>query len=163
MKNITATFITKTRLLAVLTVTCFALGFTGAQAGDDMDKDSHERSILISWNLMFTSSTTALGTSTIAGAFADEGTRQENFTVNVQGDRAIVTGTIVIHATQGDLTENFVGTIPLGPNPTLIEGTGVFTGGTGAYVGVTGRATFEGTINFATGKLVGVTEGKVRR
>jgi len=161
MKNITATFINKTRLLAVLTVTCFALGFTGAQAGDANSND--DRAILISWNLMFTSNTTAAGTSTIAGAFADEGTRDEKFTVNVQGDHAIVTGTIVIHATQGDLTEQFVGTIPLGPNPTQIEGSGMFTGGTGAYAGVTGRATFEGTINFATGKLVGVTEGKVRR
>ncbi len=117
--------------------------------------------ILISWNLDFTSNTTADGTSTLAGAISDTGSRHEEFTVNVQGDRAIVTGTITIHATHGDLTEQFVGTIPVGPNPTQIEGTGIFTGGTGAYAGVTGRATFEGTVNFATGKLVGVTEGKV--
>jgi hypothetical protein len=166
MKNITSPFITRTRLLAVLTVTCFALGFTGVQAGDNKsaigDNSNGERSILISWNLDFTSDTTADGTSTIAGAFSDEGARHEDFTVNVQGNRAIVTGTIVIHGSQGDINEQFVGTIPLGPNPTLIEGTGVFTGGTGAYAGVTGRGTFEGTIDFATGKLVGVTEGRVR-
>jgi len=141
-----------------------ALTFLIFSAATIVAGENHEnaKSLLISWNLNFTGSTTADGTSTIAGAYADEGTRHEDFTVNVQGDHAIVTGTIVIHATQGDLTEKFVGTIPLGPNPTLIEGTGVFTGGTGAYTGITGRATFEGTVNFATGKLVGVTEGKVQ-
>ena len=83
--------------------------------------ENHENAkfLLISWNLNFTSNTTADGTSTIAGAFADEGTRHEDFTVSVQGDRATVTGTIIIHATHGDLTESFVGTIPLGPNHSM--------------------------------------------
>ncbi|MDQ6859917.1 MAG: hypothetical protein M3032_01995 [Verrucomicrobiota bacterium] len=123
----------------------------------------NEKSILISWVLDFTGQTTADGTSTVAGAFSDEASRHEDFTVKVNssGTEATVTGTILIHGTKGDLTEQFVGKIPLGPNPTLIEGNGIFTGGTGAYAGVSGHATFEGTVDFATGHLVGVTEGKV--
>jgi len=159
MKNITTTFITRTRLLAFLTILALSsFAVAGPVTSDDLRGPN---AILISWNLDFTSNTTADGTSTIAGAFSDEGTRHEDFTVTIKPNgEVIVSGTIVIHATQGDLTEQFTGRIPPGDDPiTLIEGSGFFTGGTGAYAGLSGHATFEGTIDFATGKLVGVTEG----
>ena len=66
MKNITKLFITKTRLLAVLTITCFSLGLTGAQAGDaqrsDTDNNSNqERFLLISFDENFTGNNTIDG------------------------------------------------------------------------------------------------------
>ncbi len=151
---------------ALLTIVGFAglIAISNMAAADERNSDRpNEKSILISWVMDFTSNTTADGTSTIAGAFSDETSRHEDFTVSVNSSRteATVTGTILLHGTKGDLTEQFTGRIPLGPTPTLIEGNGIFTGGTGAYAGVTGRATFEGTIDFATGHLVGITEGKI--
>ncbi len=150
----------------VLTVIGFAalIALPAIVSADDRDTSRpNEKSILISWVMNFTSDTTADGTSTIAGAFSDETSRHEDFTVAVNSSKteATVTGTIFIHGTKGDLTEQFSGKIPLGSNPTFIEGNGIFTGGTGAYAGASGHATFEGTIDFATGHLVGVTEGKI--
>ncbi len=153
-------------LLAALPGKLLAGAFSPGTVSVDpaVSERPNERRILISWNLDFTGNTTADGTSTIAGAFSDEGARHEDFTVTVNSSQteATVTGTIVVHGANGDLREQFTGRIPLGQNPTFIEGVGMFTGGTGAYAGVTGRATFEGTINFATGKLVGITEGTAK-
>lgn len=164
MKNITSTFITKTRLLAVLTTTCFSLAFAGAQAGDDrrsdpIDPSVHTRFLLVSFDEDFTSDTTIDGTTTIAGAFSDKGSRHEDFTTSQHGNQVLVTGTVHIIGTQGTLDLQFSGLIPAnGSNPNLIEGTERITGGTGIYAGARGSGRLVATLDFETGNIVGVAE-----
>lgn len=168
MKNITATFITKSRLLAVLTITCFALGFTGAKAGDNPGLDrggppNNDKFLLISFDENFTSNNTIDGTTTLAGAVSDKGSRHEDFTTSVHGNEVIVTGSVTITGGQGTLVTQFTGAIPNNnSNPTLIEGVESITSGTGIYAGARGRGTFEATIDFDTGNIVGVAELKVQ-
>jgi hypothetical protein len=167
MQNITSLFITRTRLLAALTVACLAFGLSGAQAGDakssETDNDNHERFLLISFDENFTSNTTIDGSTTLAGAFSDLGTRHEDFTTTQHGNEVIVTGTVNITGSQGTLNTQFVGRIPAnGSNPNLIEGVESITSGTGIYAGARGRGTFEATIDFNTGNIVGVAELMVR-
>jgi hypothetical protein len=167
MKNITPTFITRTRLLAVLTITCLSLGFTGAQAGEakgsEMDNSNHDRFLLISFDENFTSDTTIDGTTTLAGAFSDTGARHQDFTTTVHGNEVIVTGTINITGSLGTLNTQFTGAIPNnGSNPNLIEGVESITSGTGIYAGARGHGTFEATVDFATFNIVGVAELKVQ-
>ena len=167
MKNITSPFITRTRLLAVLTITCLSLGFTGAQADDakssDMDNNSNqERFLLISFDENFTGNTTIDGTTTLAGAFSDKGPRHQDFTTTQHGNVVTVTGTVHITGSLGTLDTQFRGDIPAGPNITRIEGIEHITGGTGVYAGVRGNGTFEATIDFTTGNIVGVAELNVR-
>lgn len=167
MKNITTTFITRTRLLAFLTITCFALGFTGAQAGDakssEMDNSNGNRFLLISFDENFTGETTIDGTTTLAGAFSDTGARHQDFTTTVHGNEVIVTGTVNITGSLGTLNTQFTGAIPNnGSNPNLIEGVESITSGTGIYAGARGHGTFEATVDFATLNIVGVAELKVK-
>jgi hypothetical protein len=162
MKNITTTFITRTRLLAFLTITCFALGFTGAQASDD--------SLLMSFNETLTSNSTLDGNITLTGAFSERGTRHEDFAVihvNHDGSQVVVAGTSTITTASGTMTTQWRGTIYF-DNATFestllayIEGTESVTGGTGAYAGATGHGTFEATLDYTNGNVLGVFEANV--
>jgi len=166
MKNITTTFITRTRLLAFLTITCFALGFTDAQAGSDQPSNvvnNSDHFLLISFDENFTGETTIDGTTTLAGAFSDNGARHQDFTTTVHGNEVIVTGTVNITGSLGTLNTQFTGAIPNnGSNPNLIEGVESITSGTGIYAGARGHGTFEATVDFATLNIVGVAELKVQ-
>jgi hypothetical protein len=143
---------------------CFSLGAGAARAGDDRhdDNDKDGKFLLISFDEMFTSGSTIDGMSTLAGAFSDEGTRHEDFTTTQNGNEVTVTGTVRIVGSKGTLTTQFTGVIPAGSNPTYIEGTEYITGGTGVYAGARGKGTFEATLDFNTGKIVGVAEMKVQ-
>jgi len=162
MKNITTTFITRTRLLAFLTITCFALGFTGAQASDN--------SLLMSFNETLTSGSTLDGNITLTGAFSERGTRHEDFAVihvNNDGSQVVVAGTSTITSASGTMTTQWRGTIYF-DNATFdstllayIEGTESVTGGTGAYAGATGHGTFEATLDYTNGNVLGVFEADV--
>lgn len=162
MKNITTTFITRTRLLAFLTITCFALGFTGAQASDN--------SLLMSFNETLTSDSTLDGNITLTGAFSERGTRHEDFAVihvNNDGSQVVVAGTSTITSASGTMTTQWRGTIYF-DNATFdstllayIEGTESVTGGTGAYAGATGHGTFEATLDYTNGNVLGVFEADV--
>src|SRR4029077_11217393 len=114
--------------------------------------------LLISFDENFTGSSTIDGTTTLAGLFSDKGPRHQDFTTTQNGNQVIVTGTINITGSLGTLTTQFTGAIPVGNNPTSIEGTEIITGGTGAYAHASGRGTFEATIDFSTGNIVGVAE-----
>lgn len=162
MKNITTTFITRTRLLAFLTITCFALGFTGAQASDN--------SLLMSFNETLTSDSTLDGNITLTGAFSERGTRHEDFAVihvNHDGSQVVVAGTSTITTASGTMTTQWRGTIYF-DNATFdstflayIEGTESVTGGTGPYAGATGHGTFEATLDYTNGNVLGVFEANV--
>ena len=162
MKNITTTFITRTRLLAFLTITCFALGFTGAQASDN--------SLLMSFNETLTSDSTLDGNITLTGAFSERGTRHEDFAVihvNNDGSQVVVAGTSTITTASGTMTTQWRGTIYF-DNATFdstllayIEGTESVTGGTGPYAGATGHGTFEATLDYTNGNVLGVFEADV--
>lgn len=162
MKNITTTFITRTRLLAFLTITCFALGFTGAQASDN--------SLLMSFNETLTSDSTLDGNITLTGAFSERGTRHEDFAVihvNHDGSQVVVAGTSTITTASGTMTTQWRGTIYF-DNATFdstllayIEGTESVTGGTGPYAGATGHGTFEATLDYTNGNVLGVFEADV--
>jgi hypothetical protein len=162
MKNITTTFITRTRLLAFLTITCVALGFTGAQASDN--------SLLMSFNETLTSDSTLDGNITLTGAFSERGTRHEDFAVihvNHDGSQVVVAGTSTITTASGTMTTQWRGTIYF-DNATFdstllayIEGTESVTGGTGPYAGATGHGTFEATLDYTNGKVLGVFEADV--
>jgi hypothetical protein len=143
---------------------CFSLGAGAAQAGDDRhdDNDKDGKFLLISFDENFTGNSTIDGTTTLAGAFSDKGTRHQDFTTTQNGNEVTVTGTIHIVGSKGNLATQFTGVIPVGSNPTYIEGTEYITGGTGVYAGARGKGTFEATIDFATGNIVGVAELKVQ-
>ena len=144
---------------------CFALGAGAAQAGDDRhdgdDKDG--KFLLISFDEYFTGATTIDGTTAMAGAFSDKGARHQDNTVlsmSSDGKRVVVTGTVRISGSKGMLTTQYTGTIHFDgtTNIAYIEGTEYITGGTGAYAKAKGNGTFEATIDFDTGNIVGVAE-----
>lgn len=162
MKNITTTFITRTRLLAVLTISFLSLGLTVAQADD--------KSLLMSFNETLTSNSTLDGSITLTGAFSERGTRHEDFAVvhvNHDGSQVVVAGTSTITTASGTMTTQFRGTIYF-DNATFdstllayVEGTESVTGGTGAYAGATGHGTFEATLDYTNGAALGVFEAQV--
>jgi hypothetical protein len=158
MKN-TSAFITRTRLLAVLTLSCLTFAFAALPARAD------DGTIVVSFVEHFTGDTTIDGTFVVGGQFSDKGTRHEDFTVTVIGDQATVAGTLTCTGALGSFTERFLGTIDSvsQQNGNYMTGMGVFTGGTGIYSHISGNATFTLTIDFSTGTLVGVTTGKLRR
>jgi hypothetical protein len=138
-------------------IVCFAFTAVSARAEDSDHK------LLISFDENFTSNSTIDGTTTLAGAFSDKGSRHEDFTVTPENaNEVIVTGTVHITTSKGTLTTKFTGEIPTANNPTLIEGTEYISGGTGIYAGASGKGTFEATIDFNTGNIVGVAELEVR-
>ncbi|HEV2047177.1 MAG TPA: hypothetical protein VGQ95_11345 [Chthoniobacterales bacterium] len=161
MKNIklhTSRIARRIAAASAAVIVCFAFTATSARADDKNDKN-----LLISFDENFTSNTTIDGTTTLAGAFSDKGSRHQDFTVTPENaNEVIVTGTIYITGSLGTLTTKFTGEIPVSNNPTFIEGTEYITGGTGAYAGASGKGTFEATIDFDTGNIVGVAELKVK-
>jgi len=159
MKNITTAFITRTRLLAFLTITFLSFGLAGAQADD--------HSLLMSFNETLTSDSTLDGNITLTGAFSERGTRHEDFAVihvNNDGSQVVVAGTSTITTASGTMTTQWRGTIYFDNatfNSTLlayIEGTESVTGGTGAYAGATGHGSFEATLDYTNGNVLGVFE-----
>src|ERR1700730_7432710 len=140
-------------------ILCIAFTASSARAEDD----NRGKLLLISFDENFTSNSTIDGTTTLAGAFSDKGSRHQDFPVTPENhNEVIVTGTIHITGSKGTLTTKFTGEIPAGSNPTFIEGTEYISGGTGIYAGAKGKGTFEATIDFDTGNIVGVAELKVR-
>ena len=153
MKNI------KLKSFKISAVLVLAVAFSAASALADSPKF-----LMISFDENFTSNSTIDGTTALAGAFSDTGTRHYNFTTQQVGNEVIVTGTILITASQGTINATFTGTIPAnGNNPNYIEGTETLTSGTGAYAGLSNaHGTFEATIDFSTGNIVGVGDFQVK-
>jgi hypothetical protein len=141
-----------TRCITAVSAMLICFAFTSISARAD------GTNLLISFDENFTGSSTIDGTTTLAGLFSDKGPRHQDFTITQNGNQVIVTGTIHITGSLGTLTTQFTGAIPVGSNPTSIEGTEMITGGTGAYTGASGKGTFEATIDFGTGNIVGVAE-----
>jgi hypothetical protein len=147
--------IARSILAASALIVCFAFTAISARADDKL--------LLISFDENFTSNSTIDGTTTLAGAFSDKGSRHQDFTVTPENaNEVIVTGTIHITGSKGTLTTKFTGEIPVSNNPTFIQGTEYISGGTGVYAGAKGKGTFEATIDFDTGNIVGVAELKVK-
>lgn len=143
-------------------LTCLA--FSMSIFADDRHHEDSDRELLISFDENFTSSTTIDGTTTLAGAFSDKGPRHQDLTTQQHGDQVIVTGTVVITGSKGTLTTKFTGAIPAnGSNPNFIEGIEFIASGTGIYAGARGKGTFEATIDFQTGNIVGVAELEVKK
>ena len=148
--------------LGISTILVLAVVFSATSAF--ASSPSSPKFLLISFNENFTSNSTIDGTTALAGAFSDTGTRHYNFTTQQVGNQVVVTGTIVITASQGTINATFTGTIPAnGSSPNYIEGTETLTSGTGAYAGLSNaHGTFEATIDFNTGNIVGVGEFQVK-
>jgi len=78
-----------------------------------------------------------------------------------------VSGTSTITTANGTITTKWKGTIYFDNatfNSTLlayIEGDESITGGTGAYAGATGHGTFEATLDYSNGNVLGIFETKV--
>lgn len=130
------------------------------------------KDLLMSFNEKLTSNSTLDGNVTLTGAISERGTRHEDFSVvsvNADGSQVVVSGTSTITTVSGTISTKFTGTIYF-DNATFgsthlayIEGTESVTGGTGAYAGVAGKpGTFEATLDYATGVVVGVFEAKVQ-
>jgi|GEM_PF-3364964 len=157
-----------TSFIAAASLVLAAGAFTiGAAATPPAAKD-----ILMSFNETLDSQTTLDGNVTLTGAISVRGTRHEDFgveSVNSDGSQIVVSGTSLITTVSGTISTKFTGTIYF-DNATFgsthlayIEGTESVTGGTGAYAGVTGKpGTFEATLDYATGVVVGVFEAKVQ-
>ena len=130
------------------------------------------KDLLMSFNEYLDSSSTLDGNVTLTGAISERGTRHEDFSVvsaNSDFSQVVVSGTSTITTASGTITTKFTGTIYF-DNATFgsthlayIEGTESVTGGTGAYAGVAGKpGTFEATLDYVTGNVVGVFEAKVQ-
>ncbi len=157
-----------TSFIAAASLVLAAGAFTvGTAATPPAAKD-----ILMSFNETLDSPSTLDGNVTLTGAISERGTRHEDFSVvsvNSDGSQVVVSGTSLITTASGTISTKFTGTIYF-DNATFgsthlayIEGTESVTGGTGAYAGVTGKpGTFEATLDYATGGVVGVFEAKVQ-
>ena|SRR6202011_1688174 len=156
MKNIKRSLLGIMAALFVLV----ALTTTSTLAGGGKSEDSKE--LIVSFDENFTSNSTIDGTTTLAGAFSDKGARHEDFTTSQNGNEVTVTGTVTITTSKGTLISKFTGVIPAGPTITYIEGVEYISGGTGAYAKAKGNGTFEATIDFDTGNIVGVAEFSVK-
>ena len=161
-RAITATLV----LLAALSVTSVFAGgksSTAANAAKDL---------LMSFNETLDSNSTLDGNVTLTGAISDRGTRHEDFSVvsaNSDGSQVVVSGTSTVTTPNGTITTQWTGTIYFDNatfNSTLlayIEGVESVTGGTGLYSGVSGKpGTFEATLDYSNGNVLGVFEAKVQ-
>jgi hypothetical protein len=155
------------RITAPFLIFACCASFTVTAATPPAAKD-----ILMSFNETLDSSSTLDGNIILTGAINDRGTRHEDFSVvsvNNDGSQVVVSGTSSITTAHGTISTKWTGTIYF-DNATFgstllayIEGTESVTGGTGAYAGVTGKpGTFEATLDYATGGVVGVFEAKVQ-
>jgi hypothetical protein len=149
--------------IAAALIVLLALTVTSGFAGP---KNNSGKDLIISFNEFFTGPTTIDGTSVITGAFSDQGSRHQDNTIVSQspdGTQVVVTGTVSINGANGTFTSQYTGTIYLNAtNLAHIDGIESITGGTGAYTGAVGKGTFEGTIDFGTGNIVGVAELKLK-
>jgi hypothetical protein len=161
MKNLTSPI-----TAAFLVLACCA-SFTVTAATPPAAKD-----LLMSFNETLDSSSTLDGSVTLTGAISERGTRHEDFhvvSVNKDGSEVAVTGTSLISTASGTISTKFTGTIYFN-NATFdstllayIEGTESITGGTGAYAGVVGKpGTFEATLDYTNGNVLGIFEAKVQ-
>jgi hypothetical protein len=161
MKN--AKYYTPRIAAALIMLTCLTVSAVSVFAGP---KNNAGKDLIISFNEYFTGPSTIDGTSVIAGAFSDKGSRHQDNTIvsqSADGSQVVVTGTVTINGTNGVFTSQYTGTIYLNAtNIAYIEGTESITGGTGAYTGAAGKGTFEATIDFDTGNIVGVAELKLK-
>jgi hypothetical protein len=157
-----------TSVIAVaLLVLAWCASFTVAAATSPAAQD-----LLMSFNETLDSQTTLDGNVTLTGAISERGTRHEDFSVvsvNKDGSQVVVAGTSLITTASGTISTKWTGTIYFDNatfNSTLlayIEGTESVTGGTGAYAGVTGKpGTFEATLDYSNGNVLGVFEAKVQ-
>jgi hypothetical protein len=161
MKKLTSVIAAASLALAVCVFS------TGTAAAAPAAKD-----ILMSFNETLDSQTTLDGNVTLTGAISERGTRHEDFSVvsvNKDGSEVVVAGTSLITTASGTISTKWTGTIYFDNatfNSTLlayIEGTESVTGGTGAYAGVVGKpGTFEATLDYTNGNVLGVFEAKVQ-
>ena len=131
------------------------------------------KNLLMSFNEYLSQTGPALdGNVTLTGAISERGTRHEDFSVvsaNKDNSQVVVSGTSLITTASGTISTKFTGTIYF-DNATFnstalayIEGTESVTGGTGAYANVSGKpGTFEATLDYANGNVLGVFEAKVQ-
>jgi hypothetical protein len=161
MKKLTSVIAAASLALAVCVFS------TGTAAAAPAAKD-----ILMSFNETLDSQTTLDGNVTLTGAISERGTRHEDFSVvsvNKDGSEVVVAGTSLITTASGTISTKWTGTIYF-DNATFtstllayIEGTESVTGGTGAYAGVVGKpGTFEATLDYTNGNVLGVFEAKVQ-
>lgn len=101
-----------------------------------------------------------------SGAFTDEGVIQDVSKHDLHG--ASVSTVMTLAGNDGTFTWKFtrVNTPTPGPSPTqnpayLTGGAWQMVSGTGAYSGITGQGTFDGTINFVTGEIHDTFTGHV--
>jgi hypothetical protein len=157
----------QTSLIAAAFLALVCCAFTVTATTPPAAKD-----LLMSFNETLDSSSTLDGNVTLTGAISDRGTRHEDFSVvsvNSDGSQVVVSGTSLITTASGTISTKFTGTIYF-DNATFgstllayIEGTESVTGGTGAYAGVTGKpGTFEATLDYSNGGVLGVFEAKVQ-
>jgi hypothetical protein len=144
-----------------------------ASAADNQPENS--KFVLISFDENFTNCAPGEagpgcidGTTTLAGAFSDKGSRHQDNTVvsaSKDGKQVVVTGKVRISGSKGILFTKYTGTIQFDgtTNIAYIEGTESITGGTGVYLGAAGKGTFEATIDFDTGNIVGVAELQLKK
>jgi hypothetical protein len=130
------------------------------------------KDILMSFNETLTSNSTLDGNVTLTGGISERGTRHEDFSVvsvNADGSQVVVAGTSLITTASGTISTKWQGTIYF-DNATFgstllayIQGTESVTGGTGAYAAVVGKpGTFEATLDYTNGGVLGVFEAKVQ-
>lgn len=125
----------------------------------------------MSFNEYLTSDSTIDGNVTLTGAVSERGSRHEDFSVtsvNSDGSQVVISGSSTITTATGTIRTAFTGTIYFDNatfNNTLlayVEGNEEITGGTGAYAGLrSDGGSFEATLDYTNGNVVGVFEAKV--
>jgi hypothetical protein len=123
-----------------------------ASAGDG-------KRFVVAFRSNFTGPNSDAGTFSAAGAVSDSGNVTDTFTVTpTKDDEASLNGTQTLAGTAGTITTHFEGTIfPATAARSIAEGRAVIVSATGAYAGLTGKATFLGVVDSTTGTVT-ITE-----
>ena len=136
-----------------------SVGLASSTASAPADaRNTRESELVVSFDEAFTGDSTIDGETTLAGAYNDKGSRHYDFTIRQSGNIAQVSGTITITTSHGTLISEFAGQLSATNNPTFIEGVETLTGGTGIYAHAVGRGVFKASVDFETGKIVGIAQ-----
>jgi hypothetical protein len=148
------------KLWLALAFGILAAALTGVVAS----ASSVDTKLQIGFSLQFTGPDSAAGTFVASGAIRDSGTATvTNIMLTPQGnqDDARLTGRQTFVGQEGSITTTFRGLAgPLTDVHQAGKGTVDIVGGTGAYAGIKGHATFLVVVDLSTNQIIGTEDGQ---
>lgn len=156
------------RMLLVTVLTATSLGATcpaaTARPAGDLSSAAPAR-VVISFDLAFQPDGSASGHFAAAGALSDVGPANADPVVApLNATVGRLTGQLILHGSQGQLTWDFTGTTgPLGAPRAVARGVTTLLSTSGEYTGLVGRGSFVTVADFVTGHVIGLIEASVHQ